>query len=176
VRLAVANQPRMELSLLDAPHTDGRPNYTIDALRNLRRELHPDDQLYCLMGADSFLTIGKWHSAHELLLFCDFVVASRPGFDLQKIAAALPNDISLAAEENCAPGCLIIGLRTSGEEAGGPADARSRIYLLTDLEQDVSATEIRLELQAGAAEAEVDPAVAAYISEHGLYRNVGQVT
>ena len=173
VRLAVAHQPRMELSLHDAPHPDGRPNYTIDTLRELRRELHPEDQLYCLMGADSFLTIGKWHQAHQLLLLCDFVVASRPGFDLQKIAAALPQEISLAAEENCAPGCLVIGLRASGEERSGPDGNRSRIYLLTDLEQDVSATEIRLELQAGVAEAEVDPAVAAYISRHSLYRNVG---
>jgi len=163
VRLAIADEPGMEVSLADAPRPDGQPNYTVDTVKSLRRSLSPRDTLYCLMGADSFLTIGKWYRSEELLTACDFVVGSRPGFDLQKIAAALPEKVSLAAEENCAPGCLVIGLR--GEDG-----RHSRLYLLTDLEEDISATEIRLELQAG-ADAAIEPAVAAYIQEHGLYRS-----
>jgi nicotinate-nucleotide adenylyltransferase len=162
VRLAVANEPGMEVSLADAPRLDGRPNYTVDTVKTLRGELSPADTFYCLMGADSFLTIGKWYRSERLLTACDFVVGSRPGFDLQKIAAALPEEVSLAAEENCAPGCLVIGLR-------GKNGKYSKLYLLTDLAEDISATEIRLDLQAG-ADAAIDPAVAAYIEEHGLYR------
>jgi nicotinic acid mononucleotide adenylyltransferase len=47
---------------------------------------------------------------------------------------------------------------------------RSRLFILTDLEQDISATEIRQELQAGTAAA-LDPAVTEYIAEHRLYRD-----
>jgi nicotinate-nucleotide adenylyltransferase len=176
LRLALAHQPQMEVSLIDAPRPDGRPNYTIDALRRLLTELRPDDQLYCIMGADSFLTIGKWHRSRELLLLCNFVVASRPGFDLQKIAAALPESISLATGDDGSPGSLVIGLR------GG--ERQSRLYLLTDLEQDVSATGIRQDLRAGPyassdpdaasdPDRAIDPAVASYIAEHRLYRHSG---
>ena len=165
VRLAIANEPRMEVSLVDAPRSDGRPNYTIDAVNNLRRSLNPEDQLFCLMGADSFLTIGKWYRSEELLTACDFVVGSRPGFDLRKVAAALPDTLSLAAEDIAIPGCLVIGLR-------GSEGRHSRLYLLMDVAEDVSATEIRLELQAG-ADAAIAPAVSAYIEDHRLYRNAG---
>jgi nicotinate-nucleotide adenylyltransferase len=163
VRLAIAKEPRMELSLADAPRADGRPNYTADTIRSIRKSLKSEDVLYCLMGADSFLTIGKWHRSEELLAACDFIVGSRPGFDLRKIAAALPEKVSLAAEESSAPGYLVIGLRSAGGR-------QSRLYLLPDLDEDVSATEIRLELRAGARVA-VDPAVSAYIARHGLYRS-----
>jgi nicotinate-nucleotide adenylyltransferase len=163
VRLAIRSQPRMEVSLIDAPLPDGRPNYTIDALHNLRKQLNPDDRLYCLMGADAFLTIGKWRQSGDLLLACDFVVGSRPGFDLSRIAATLPENIALAAEENNPLDCLVIGLRSEN-------GMRSRLFILTDLEQDISATEIRQELQAGTAAA-LDPAVTEYIAEHRLYRD-----
>jgi nicotinate-nucleotide adenylyltransferase len=166
VRLALAGEPRMEVSLVDAPRPDGRPNYTIDTIGNLRMNLSPGDELFCLMGADAFLTIGKWYRSDELLLACDFVVGSRPGFDLRKIAAALPERVSLGAEESGAPDCLVIGLRGEGGK-------ESRLYLLTDLAEDISATEIRQELRARAGAA-IDPAVAAYIEERGLYRETDQ--
>jgi nicotinate-nucleotide adenylyltransferase len=162
VRLAIANEPRMEVSLIDAPRADGQPNYTVDAVQRLHRTLSPDDTLFCLMGADSFLTIGKWYRSEELLTACDFVVGSRPGFDLRRVAAALPERVSLAAESAAPPGCLVVGLRS---EAG----KQSRLYLLMDLAEDISATEIRLELQAG-EEAAISPDVSVYIEEHGLYR------
>lgn len=162
VRLAIAGRPGMEVSLVDAPHPDGRPNYTIDTINSLRRELGPEDRLYCLMGADAFLAIGKWHRGVDLLTACDFVVGSRPGFDLRKIAAALPQGISLAEQTSAEPGCRVVGLRAVDGKA-------ARLYLLPDLEEDISATEIRQELRTHAGAA-IDAAVAAYIEQHGLYR------
>jgi nicotinate-nucleotide adenylyltransferase len=166
VRLAIADEPGMEVSLADAPRADGRPNYTIDTIRLVRDSLKAGDSLFCLMGADSFLTIGKWHQSEDLLLGCDFVVASRPGFDLQKIAAALPGSISLAAEHSDLPGCLVIGLRDGRRGAAGE---HSRLYLLPDLAEDISATEIRSELRAR-THAEIPAPVADYIAAHRLYR------
>jgi nicotinate-nucleotide adenylyltransferase len=117
------------------------------------------------MGADSWLTIGKWHRALELLVASDFIVGARPGFDLGRLAAALPESISVAAEEADLPGCLVLGLR--GAEGG-----RSRLYLLPDLDEDVSATQVRAALSHGAggrARSVLDPAVVRYIEQHGLY-------
>ncbi|HTX49139.1 MAG TPA: nicotinate-nicotinamide nucleotide adenylyltransferase, partial [Caulobacteraceae bacterium] len=69
-RLAIEGEAPLELSLIDAPRTDGRPNYTIDTVRALRAQLPGEDQLICLMGADSFLGIGKWYRASDLLVAC----------------------------------------------------------------------------------------------------------
>jgi cytidyltransferase-like protein len=61
--LAIAGEPGLELSLIDAPREDGRPNYTIDTVRGLKKTLAGGDEIFCLMGADSFLSIGKWYRA-----------------------------------------------------------------------------------------------------------------
>ncbi|HTA87898.1 MAG TPA: nicotinate (nicotinamide) nucleotide adenylyltransferase [Silvibacterium sp.] len=165
VRLAFADEPGMEVSLVDSSRKDGRPNYTIDTILELKRDLSAADRLSCLMGADSFLTIGKWYRAAELLVTCDFIVGSRPGFDLGRLVAALPEGVSVATEEADLPGCLVLGLRGIG---GGD----SRLYLLPDLAEDVSATEVRTALSQGTiidAPSVLDPAVAKYIRKRRLY-------
>jgi nicotinate-nucleotide adenylyltransferase len=163
-RLALAGEKDMELSLVDAPRADGRPNYTIDAVRTLKAGLAAGDALFCLMGADSFLSIGKWYRSSDLLVACDFVVASRPGFDLTRVTAALPSDISVASSDAEEGDNLALSLRNTGLR-------ESRLYLLPDLSEPASASGIRASLYHGAeARGELDPAVAAYIREHGLYQ------
>ncbi|MGC2404270.1 MAG: nicotinate (nicotinamide) nucleotide adenylyltransferase [Acidobacteriaceae bacterium] len=163
VRLAVTGEPRLTASEIDAPLPDGRPNYTIDTLHQLRKELQPRDSLFCLLGADSLLALKGWHQCTELLLFCDFIVAGRPGFSLQQINAALPPGIVNTAEHR--------------EEAftrftlSGPSGQSSGLFLLPDLDQDISATEIRAALANGEELPTVlAPGVAEYIRTHGLYR------
>jgi nicotinate-nucleotide adenylyltransferase len=161
--LAIAGESRMEISTLDTPRGDGRPNYTIDTIAVLRNTLAPHDQIFCLMGADSFLTIERWHRSVDLLLACDMVVAARPGFPLAGLAAALPSGISVGACDPPQAADQMLCLRYQGET--------TRLYLLPDLAEDVSASEIRAALQRGAGESSVlSPRVAAYIREHGLYR------
>ncbi len=171
-RLAIEGEPGFEISLVDAPHKDGRPNYTIDAVRTLRKTLASGDELFCLMGADSFLNIGKWYRAGDLLVACDFAVASRPGFDLGRIAGALPPTISVAACDGKHGDNLVLFLR--GPEPRSTTRHESRLYLLPDLREPASATGIRASVQRGAASRmELEPAVAAYIREHGLYLENG---
>jgi len=166
-RLAIEGQAGLELSLIDAPRADGRPNYTIDTVRGLRAELPGEDQLICLMGADSFLGIAKWYRASDLLVACDFAVGSRPGFDLGRVTAALPPNISVGACDAPQGGNLVLCLRSRARH-------ESRLYLLPDLEELTSASDIREALQQGGdLRAKVEPAVAEYIREHGLYRNDG---
>jgi nicotinate-nucleotide adenylyltransferase len=162
--LAIAGQPAMEISLIDAPRSDGRPNYTIDTLRSLRSTLPAGDEIVCLMGADSFLSIGRWYRAADLLVACDFVVAARPGFDLGRLAAALPASISVAATDAPWPGCLALSLQHGGRRA-------SHLCLLPELAEEVSASAVRAALRHGAdAYFALDARVAAYIRSHNLYR------
>jgi nicotinate-nucleotide adenylyltransferase len=161
---AIAGESRLAISLIDAPRPDGKPNYTTNTVKAVRAALQPDDRLFCLMGADSFLNIGQWHRAADLLVSCDFVVASRPGFDLGRIAAALPSGISVAACDPPDSGNLALCLRHASRQ-------QSHLYLLPDLAESASASSIRDALERGADPRTVlQPSVADYILEHGLYR------
>ena len=105
----------------------------------------------------------SWHRCAELLLFCDFIVAGRPGFSLEQINAVLPK-----------------GVENRGEvrEAGftrftltGPSGQSAELFLLPDLDQNISATEIRAALAEGSEQQTVlAPTVAEYIRSHALYR------
>ncbi|WP_164981409.1 nicotinate (nicotinamide) nucleotide adenylyltransferase [Silvibacterium dinghuense] len=160
LRLAVETDPRLEVSLVDAPMPEGQPNYTVDTLRRLRLELPPASRLYCIIGADSFLTLNKWHDASGLFAESDLVVGARPGFALDEAAWALPSGVTVESKVEDRPECRGYRLRHPQGSA--------MLYFLPDLAEEVSATEIRLELQARADE-RVDPAVTAYIREHELY-------
>jgi nicotinate-nucleotide adenylyltransferase len=157
-RLAIEGHPGLEVSLVDAPHPDNRPNYTLDTIRALRASLAGENRIYFLMGADSFLTIGQWHRAADLLFACDTVVAARPGFDLNRLAAALPEGIT--AERTAAD---VLTLHNA-------AGRTSHVCLLPDLAERASATDIREALERGESpDAMLEPQVEAYIREHNLY-------
>src|SRR6202165_3196279 len=63
--LAIVREPDFQISLADAPDAAGEPNYTLDTLRRLRGNLPPDGELFCLMGADSFIGLRKWRGGAE---------------------------------------------------------------------------------------------------------------
>jgi nicotinate-nucleotide adenylyltransferase len=131
------------VSTLDAPRPDGQPNYTVDTLAALARQA-PSATLFVLTGADSFLSLPRWREPGRLLELAEWIVVSRPEFPL--------TEAQLAQLE-----------LTSGQ--------RARIHLLTDVHEDVSATELRRRLLAGdPCPGLLPPAVAAYIQAHGLYR------
>ena len=166
VKLAVRGDPRLIPSNADAPRPDGEPNYTVDTLVEIKRSLTFDDTLFCLVGADAFLSLKRWRCPRELLLFCDFIVASRPGFSLAKIAEALPPGIEIRGQER-RPEWTRLELAPHLAENSGPP---SGIYLLPDLEEDISATEIRAAMANGwETQTILEPAVAQYIRARHLY-------
>lgn len=83
VELLCTGQVGLEASALDAPHADGAPNYTVDALRALRATLPGEAEVLAVVGADAFLHVGAWHRAPELFALAEWVVVSRPGFAVQ---------------------------------------------------------------------------------------------
>ena len=177
--LAIAGEPNLELSTLDAPRPDGSPNYMIDTLVRLRAQLPADAQIFVLCGADAFLSIHQWHRPQDLLMDYPFVIGARPGFDLSRLAQALPEPLSVAAEENNQPGLLILGLREPLRHRDA-TPRHSRLYLLPDLSNDISATELRAELDASTSlvgakgrkpSDALSPTVLAYIRRHRLYQS-----
>ena len=171
-QLAIADDPSFEISAADAPNPDGSPNYTIDTLLRLRAELRANDILFCLMGADSFLSLRHWHRSAEVPFAASLIVASRPGELLDDLAAALPDGLSTQAvtSEPHSSGIelLVFDLRNSHGKS-------TPFCLLPGLHIDISASEIRR--QVGAAVGclptghdLLPDAVCEYIARHKLYR------
>ena len=141
VELACRVDPRFAVSDLDAPRSDGTPNYTVQTLSTLH-EAMPDARLFNLVGADSFLNLPRWHEPERLLEVAEWIVVSRPGFPLANLSA--------------------LGLTPY---------QRGRVHLLQTVHEDVAATNLRERLEAGDPCTDVlDPAVSAYIQAHHLYR------
>jgi nicotinate-nucleotide adenylyltransferase len=141
VELACRADPRFAVSDLDAPRSDGTPNYTVQTLTTLH-EAVPDARLFNLVGADSFLNLPRWHEPDRLLELAEWIVVSRPGFPLANLSA--------------------LGLTPY---------QRGRVHLLQTVHEDVAATNLRECLEAGDPCADVlDPAVSTYIQAHHLYR------
>ena len=166
VELTVANDPEIIPLDIDAPRSDGQPNYTIDVLSAIRADLPPTDHLFFLLGADAFLSLKQWHGAEQLPLLCDFIVAGRPGFSIDDVASALPSGL-LAEHDPAANDSpqLVTWLLKKGYST------RSRLYLMPDLQEDISATHIRAALAGEESEEGVlSPLVLRYIRDRGLYR------
>jgi len=165
VELAVVGRPRMVASSIDAPRSDGRPNFTIDVLTAIRAALQPADQLFFLLGADALLSLREWHRPAELLFICEMIAAGRPGFSVDDLAGALPDGVMAEkAGSDSSPELVVWGLRN---KEGG----RSRLYLMPDLHEDISATDIRAAVAGEeSAEGVLCPTVLRYIQQKGLYR------
>jgi nicotinate-nucleotide adenylyltransferase len=166
-RLAIANQPGLEISLLDGPNPnpanpDGvAPNYTHDTLIRLRQSLPENASLFLLLGADSFRTLHQWHRASEIPFLASLIVAARPGEDLTHLAAYLPFGIRLQTLFG-QPNQYLLS-NSSGDQ--------SQLILLPDLNYDISATQLRNQVHgvAGDEPRLLDPAVLDYIRKRHLY-------
>ncbi len=86
--IATASNPRFVVSRVDIDR--GGPTYTIDTLRDLRREYGEDAELYFITGADALARILSWKDVDELFRLAHFVGVTRPGFTLSD--AHLPAD------------------------------------------------------------------------------------
>jgi nicotinate-nucleotide adenylyltransferase len=136
--------PRFTASDIDAPRSDGAPNYTVDTLTRLA-EQHPHsaDTLFNLVGADSFLSLRHWRDPARLLALAEWIVVTRPGYAL--------------SEQDLAPLALT------------PAQ-RARVHILAGVAEDVSATALRERLRNDDPCDDLLPeAVRKYIHQHKLY-------
>jgi len=131
-------------------------SYTIDTLRELRRELGPDQPIALLLGADSFIGLASWHDWQQLADYAHFVVAARPGI-------ALDGDLPAPLQEWARP-----------RWADSPAQLRKSpagmLFRLNQPLHPVSASQVRQLMAVHGAWRELVPAaVADYIGAEGLY-------
>jgi nicotinate-nucleotide adenylyltransferase len=143
VRLACEADTRFEASDIDAPNPGGAPNYTVETLDKLQREI-PNARLFSIAGADSFLSLRQWREPDRLLALAEWIVVSRPGFPLRSL-----EELQLTPEQ------------------------QPRVHLIETVHEEVSATELRRRLVSGEVCADLlSDTVVQYIVKHRLYRDL----
>ncbi len=116
-------------------------SYSTKTLQHFR-ELYPEDEIYFIIGADSFRDLPSWWHYRELMKLCNFVVVSRPDVDKSTFLS-----------------------RFSGDEAP------PRVFFLDNIFMDISSTKIRQMVKEGEDVSRlVPPVIAEYIEAKGLYK------
>ena len=90
-RLAVGDHPVMSVSDLEG-RRPGR-SYSIETLRQIRREVGPAWELYFILGLDAILEIATWKDYQDLFTLSHFVVLDRPGYDRQRLGEVLLREV-----------------------------------------------------------------------------------
>jgi nicotinate-nucleotide adenylyltransferase len=157
VALACASDPRFVPSLLEAPRPDGRPHFSIDTARAVKRSLGPHGHLFFLVGADAFLDLPHWKEYRRLLQTVNFIVVSRPGFSSHEIWKTVPRNLLRSARGTALPEEIRM--------------KRTTLHVLWGVDVPVASRDIREAIRAGRrVTGLVPPLVEQYILKEGLYR------
>ncbi|WP_353191238.1 nicotinate-nucleotide adenylyltransferase [Pandoraea pnomenusa] len=151
-------QPSTQLIVSTREIERAGPSYTVDTLRDVRRDIGPHASLSLLIGSDQLVRLDTWHAWRELFDYAHVCAAARPGFS--RDAASVQLREVFAQREKSA-----LGVQST--PCGG-------ILIDDSLAVDISATELRATL-AHARDAATPPAnlpesVWQYIRAQHLYR------
>lgn len=80
--LAIATNDFFEISRIEIEREG--PSYAIDTIK-LFKEIYKKEKIYFITGADAILAIFTWKGHTELIKFCNFIAATRPGYKIKDI-------------------------------------------------------------------------------------------
>jgi len=149
IELALAGETRMRLNRLEIER--GGPSYTVDSLREIRRN---DDRVpVLLLGVDAFNGFAGWKAPEEILQLANLAVCLRPGIEVDRgLYAGRRVDSAAALAERCAGAILML-------EVDAP---------------DCASSSLREAFDAGHFPLRcLHPGVAEYIRNQHLYRRPG---
>jgi nicotinate-nucleotide adenylyltransferase len=130
------------LSVCELEIGRGGSSYTVDSL-TLIHASHPDAELTLIVGADTASTLPSWREPSKLLELAALAVAPRAGVDRQPLL----------------------------DSVTPLAGARAIRFLTAPLVEVSSSMARERVARGGEIDDLVGPAVASYITEHGLYRS-----
>jgi len=142
--LAIAGNKKFELSDYELVKT--KPSFTLETVRHFQTKYGSDALICWLVGADSINELSRWYGIAELIDECNLCVMFRAGY-------AHPDFTKFK--------------NIWGQER---IEKLQRNIIQTPL-VDISSTEIRKRIATGhGVTGMLDPVVADYILEHGLYQ------
>ena len=150
LQLAVEDYPQLKLDLREIRAVN--PSFTIDTLRQLRRELAQDIRVVMVIGMDSYQTLGMWKNSESILKYCHIIVLQRPQYEIQPGQGA----VYQAPIANSIEQML--------------ATTHGSVYFFEQAPVDISASEIREQIINSETPNLLPLKVAQYINTHQLYK------
>lgn len=140
--LAINSNPYFEVSRIEIERSGY--TYTVDTLRQFVDIYGRDTSLFFITGADAVLDILTWKDVKDVLSYCNFIAATRPGYPVNRLKEKLAEIKELYG---------------------------THVYLLEVTAMAISSTEIRRRIKEGISIKYLIPEnVEAYIIKNGLYR------
>ena len=140
VDLAVKDTPYFESSRIEMEQSC--PCFAGDTIEAFKKHYGPRWKIYFITGLDALLTIINWDRAKTYPGICQFIAATRPGYDRKKVEKNIPDDFL------------------------------PYITMLEEPSLSISSTEIRARMRTDRSIAEMVPrAVEDYIYTHKLYQD-----
>ena len=162
--LALEGLPRFSIDKMEINKNE--VSYTIETLKELQLN-HPEWNMFLILGADAFQDIDTWKQCSQLLDFCNILVGTRPGAELQ-VSDSVKKKLTLstsARNDRATSSATDVKFFKNLEKGTGV-----NFFQISPL--DISSKEIR---QRTRREEEVKnllpPSVDHYIMRHRLYRD-----
>ena len=151
--LVTENDAKMKVSKMEIEMPD-RP-FSVDTISSLN-EKFPDDQIFFVMGADSWMDITAWREWERVLLLSNHIVVTRPGIVVG--SSHITDDLRKR----------IVDLRGNEQR---PTNQERSIFITNAVNLDISATEIRRKIRDNDPtwRADVPAEVANYIEKYQIY-------
>lgn len=153
--LITENMPNISVSKMEVEAPE-RP-YSVETLTRLHTE-RPNDEIFFVMGADSWMDIRTWREWEKVLSLSNHIVVNRPGYDISF------DHVTDEIHER------IVDLRRTDKTAF-ESDKVKRIYITDAVDMDISATEIRKKIRTGDPtwRQDVPAEVAIYVEKYQIY-------
>lgn len=153
--IATQDLPNVSVSKLEIEMPE-KP-YSVETLTTIKA-LRPDDKIFFVIGADSWMDIRTWREWQTVLLMTNIIVVTRPGYEI-----GFDHVTDIVRKR-------IIDLRVD-DLAGRVPTAEDRIFVTDAVNLDVSATEIRRKIRDADASwrDDVPKEVANYIEKYQIY-------
>jgi nicotinate-nucleotide adenylyltransferase len=153
--LVTQDEPRISVSKMEIEMPE-RP-YSVETLARLNDEL-PNDEIFFVMGADSWMEITAWREWEKVLSLSNHIVVTRPGVEI---------GLSHVTDE--------IRSRIVDLRKGNPQSAirnPQSIFFSDAVNMDISATAIRHRIRINDASwrEDVPAEVANYIEKYQIYK------
>ncbi|MBP7375183.1 MAG: nicotinate-nucleotide adenylyltransferase [Pyrinomonadaceae bacterium] len=163
--IVTVNDPNISVSKIEIELPE-RP-YSVETLPRLN-SLYPSDEIFFVMGADSWMDITSWREWETVLSLTNQIVVTRPGHPIS--TDHVTDEIR----------SRIVDLRSEGPplrsvfshiEQRTTNNQHRTIYLTDSVNLDISATEIRQKIRDldGSWRSDVPVEVANYIEKYQIY-------
>lgn len=157
--LATQNKPKISVSKMEIEMPE-RP-YSVETLTRLNVE-RPNDEIFFVMGADSWMDITTWREWEMVLRLSNHIVVTRPGVEIG--FSHVTDDIRSRIVD-------IRGIFNAKTQKREDAKSGKRIFITDSVKLNISATEIRSKIREadGSWRKDVSVEVANYIEKYQIY-------